>query len=74
MSVISTIINHKGDIMNKLVLLLGTLFPVLALAHEEHGATLLDNVWHVLASPLHSWPLTLIIILVAVIGVFKARA
>jgi hypothetical protein len=74
MPVISTIINHKGGIMNKLVLLLATLFPSLALAHEEHGVTLLDNVWHVLASPLHAWPLTAIIILIAVIGFFKARA
>lgn len=59
--------------MNRLVLLLGTLYPALALAHEEHGATLLENVSHVLSSPLHAWPLTTAILLVAIIGWFKAR-
>ena len=54
--------------MNKLLVTLITLFPVLAHAHEEHGHSMLENLSHVFSNPEHVWPLTLGILLVVVIG------
>lgn len=54
--------------MNKLLVTLMALFPVLAHAHEEHGHSLLENLSHVFSNPEHVWPLTLGILLVVVIG------
>lgn len=54
--------------MNKLLVTLITLFPVLAHAHEEHGHSMLENLLHVFSNPEHVWPLTLGILLVVVIG------
>lgn len=50
--------------MKKVVFAAMALFPLLAHAHEEHGASLLENLWHVLASPEHVWPLTAGIVLI----------
>jgi hypothetical protein len=55
--------------MNKIILLLITLFPTLASAHQDHGTSFMGNIWHVLANPEHAWPLTITIVLVA-IGIF----
>jgi hypothetical protein len=55
--------------MNKIILLVITLFPTLASAHEVHGTSFMENIWHVLASPEHAWPLTIAVVLVA-IGIF----
>jgi hypothetical protein len=55
--------------MNKIILLLATLFPTLASAHDDHGTSFMENIWHVLASPEHAWPLTIAVVLVA-IGLF----
>jgi len=55
--------------MNKIILLIITLFPTFASAHEDHGASFMENIWHVLASPEHAWPLTIAVVLV-VIGIF----
>lgn len=54
--------------MNKLLVTLITLFPVLAHAHEEHGYSMLENLSHVFSNPEHVWPLSLGIVLVAAIG------
>jgi hypothetical protein len=51
--------------MNKIILLLITLFPTLASAHDDHGTSFMENIWHVLAA----WPLTIAVVLVA-IGIF----
>lgn len=55
--------------MHKILLLLTTLFPTLAAAHNDHGTSLMENIWHVLSNPEHAWPLTIAIVLVA-IGLF----
>lgn len=60
--------------MNKIILSLSTLFPTLALAHEEHGPALMENLWHVLASPEHAWPLTIAVTLAVVVGWVKSRS
>ncbi len=57
--------------MNKLIVLLLALFPVLAQAHEDHGTSLFANIKHVLSSPEHMWPLTIALVLVAVGVVIK---
>lgn len=60
--------------MNKIILLLVTLFPTLAAAHQEHGTSLMENIWHVLANPEHAWPLSIAIVLVAIGLLIKKRS
>jgi hypothetical protein len=60
--------------MNKIILSLLTLFPSLAAAHEDHGSTLMENIWHVLANPEHAWPLSIAIVLVAIGLLIKKRS
>jgi len=60
--------------MKKIILSLSTLFPCLALAHEDHGISFMENIWHVLASPEHAWPLTIAVVLVAIGLLIKQRA
>ena len=60
--------------MKKFILLLSTLSPSLAFAHEEHGASLMENIWHVLASPQHAWPLTIAVVLAVIVGLVKQRS
>jgi len=60
--------------MNKIALLLIALFPTLASAHDDHGTSFMTNIWHVLASPEHAWPLTIAIVLVAIGLIIKQRS
>lgn len=60
--------------MEKIILSLSALFPGFAFAHEEHGVTLKENTWHVLASPEHAWPLTIAVALVVIVGLVKLRS
>jgi len=46
-----------------------TMLPELALAHGDHGYTVLSNVQHVLSHLEHFWPL--VVALVIVIAMFK---
>ncbi|MFT7235393.1 MAG: hypothetical protein ACI9QV_000970 [Methylophagaceae bacterium] len=50
--------------MNKIIILAISLLPLIAHAHEDHGVSLLENFWHVFASPEHVWPLTAGMVLV----------
>lgn len=55
--------------MNKIIFALMTLLPTLAFAHDDHGASMLEGLWHVFASPEHIWPLTAGVVLVVVLWV-----
>jgi hypothetical protein len=59
--------------MHKILLLLSTLFPSIALAHETHGHTLVENLWHVLSSPQHAWPLTIALVIASIVVFVKHR-
>jgi hypothetical protein len=60
--------------MNKLILSISALFPTIALAHEEHGPTLMENLWHVFTNLEHVWPLTIAVVLVGVVAWVEVRS
>jgi hypothetical protein len=59
--------------MAKILLSISILFPSIALAHEAHGQTLMENLWHVLASPEHAWPLTIALAMTVVVVFINNR-
>lgn len=59
--------------MNKFILSIASLSPTLALAHDEHGSSLMQNINHILANPEHMWPLSIIAALAVVVTVMKVR-
>ncbi|MBT3504752.1 MAG: hypothetical protein HN475_03155 [Piscirickettsiaceae bacterium] len=59
--------------MRKFLLSMSILFPSIALAHEAHGQTLMENLWHVLASPEHAWPLTIALAITVVVVCINSR-
>ena len=60
--------------MNKILLIFTASFPALAFAHEEHGHSFVENIWHVLSSPEHAWPLTIAVVVAVIVGVVKQRS
>jgi hydrogenase/urease accessory protein HupE len=47
--------------MTKITLLLISLLPSLAYAHEEHAQSWLNNLWHVFASPEHMFSFSVVV-------------
>lgn len=57
----------------KKLLALALLLPASAFAHDDHGMSLTMMLKHLFSSPEHMWPLTLGIVLVAVV-IYRKRS